>query len=149
MPAYFSISFPGDDDPFDPVVADAAHAIVGTAHCQDRESHASAAEARQKMEAVCQVSGVRRHRIHAREPEAPQRARSDLGEIMHRFYCYTYSIQESLSIHRNSVRPSPECRLKSINSGFQARGHFSMRFSRKIALVMVSRNSTKTTVSTP
>jgi hypothetical protein len=100
-PAYFSIAFPGDHDPFDPVVAGAAGALVSTAHCQDRESHASAAEARQKIEAVCQVSGIRRHRIHAREPEAPQRARSDLGEIMHRFYYYTYSIKESLSIHCN------------------------------------------------
>jgi hypothetical protein len=80
-PAYFSIAFPGDDDPFDPVLAGAAHAIAGTAHCQDRESHASAAEARQKMEAVCQVSGVRRHRIHPREPKTPQRCFVDFSGI--------------------------------------------------------------------
>ena len=52
---------------------------------ETREPHAGAAEARQQMGAVCQVPGVKRHRIHAREPEAPRPAPSDLGKITHRF----------------------------------------------------------------
>src|ERR1700761_3437527 len=67
---YFSIGFPRYDDPFDPVIAGSSGAIAATAHCQDRKSHASAAEARQKMEAISQVSGVEPHRIDPCEPEA-------------------------------------------------------------------------------
>src|SRR5215467_7800012 len=35
------------------------------------------------MEAICQISGVGRHRIYPCEPEAPQHAISDFGEIAH------------------------------------------------------------------
>ena len=40
------------------------------------------------MKTVRQVSGIGRHGIHPREPQATQRAASDPGEIVHRFGCY-------------------------------------------------------------
>src|SRR5262249_15514800 len=43
--AHSSIAFPADDDPFDPVYADASGAIAGAAHSQDCELRTSAAKA--------------------------------------------------------------------------------------------------------
>jgi hypothetical protein len=54
----FSTAFARHDHPFDAVDLGSSGPLAGTAHCQDREAHASAAKAGQKMKAVRQISSV-------------------------------------------------------------------------------------------